>query len=99
VDASTRNGGVTVDVLPVQGGSIEARASNGGVMVRVREDPSRGYDVDAQVDNGRATILLRDGDVGGDRTHATFRTEGYEQREIRTTVRAQTDNGSVTVAG
>lgn len=100
VRVDTSNGAIAALVSPAADGAFDLRTSNGAITLQVPEDARRGYDVDAQTTNGRVEILLRDGAVQEEgRNHKTFRTEGYEGREVRTEAKLATTNGSVTVTG
>lgn len=91
---SSTNGAIAATVRPGDTGRLQASSVNGGVSVHVPETASYGYDADATSVNGLAGITLQDGQ--GDRSgpgEASFRTDGYEDRKIRTTVTVGSTNG------
>lgn len=94
--AST-NGQVLATVIPGATGVVTASSTNGGVNVQVPEDASHGYVAEATSANGLAAITLQDGETSSpsDPGHATFRTDGFENRDIQTTVTVTSTNGGV----
>lgn len=98
VDASTTNGAIEADLEATKSGAWSFHTTNGALVVLAPEAPRQGYDVDAQTTNGRIEILLQDGDHREqDRRHHTFRTDGYDGRNVQTSVTADTTNGGITV--
>ncbi len=94
VTLSSTNGAIAATVRPGATGSLQASSVNGGVTVHVPETASYGYDAEATSVNGLAGITLQDGQ--SDRSgpdEASFRTDGYDDREIRTTVTVTSTNG------
>lgn len=96
--ADTTNGRIDAELTPTRSGRLMLDTTNGGIELRLPESEARGYDVHADTTNGRATIELRDGTVSGtEPDEKRFRTTGYDSRAIRTTVSADTTNGSIAV--
>lgn len=94
--AST-NGQILATITPGATGVVSASSTNGGVNLQVPEDAQRGYNAEAISTNGLAAITLQDGETSGpsDPGHATFRTDGFEDRDIQTTVSVTSTNGGV----
>lgn len=100
VSVSTTNGEIEAVLLPVKGGAWSFRTTNGDVELVASEHLSRGYDVEGRTTNGEVEILLTQGKVKDeDRNHKTFRTDGYEQRSVRTEIDLASTNGGITVLG
>lgn len=91
------NGQIQAIVTPGATGTVTASSANGGVNLQVPEGSQRGYDAEATSTNGLAAITLQDGETSSpsDPGHATFRTDGFEDREIQTTVAVTATNGAV----
>lgn len=96
VKAQTDNGQITLAVTP-RGGAFDLQTDNGAIDVEVPVGAQFGYDVEATTDNGRIRIDLDDGDLHEDEDGATFVTDGYTERAVRTTIRAATDNGGIRI--
>ena len=95
---STTNGGITLQGEPIASGKLDLRTTNGPVTLAVPERAANGYDVDAKTTNGRVSILLHDGTADpAEKTHASFKSNAYDARAIRTVVAIGTTNGGVTV--
>lgn len=104
-DLRTANGDVEATLVPTDSGRVEAATSNGRVRVALPEDARHGYDLEGTTSNGEVKISLRDGELGecpkGSQyytppcNHRTFRTSGYDRREVRTSVELATSNGDV----
>ena len=100
VTARTSNGAIQADLLPRRGGAWTLDTSNGAIHLDAAESPARGYDLDARTTNGRIEILLHDGHLQKEgRDRATFKTSGFEQRDVKTTVSLGTSNGAIVVTG
>ena len=100
VDVSTTNGAITATLVPARSGEWAARTTNGAIHLVAPEHRERGYDLDARSTNGRVDILLQDGRTEEmERSHKTFRTDGFASRAVQTRVALGTTNGAITVAG
>ena len=98
IRAKTDNGRIDLDVTP-RGGAFDLTTDNGRIEVRVPVASAYGYDVTAKTDNGRIRIALGAGDMREDDDGATFRSERYDARPVRTTMALETDNGRIEVGG
>lgn len=96
----TTNGAITGTLLPTASGAWSLRTTNGAITLIASENFDRGYAIDARTTNGRIVISLHDGDTTGEGTrHQTFRTRGFDAREVQTTIAMETTNGSIVVEG
>ncbi len=96
------NGDVDATLRPGESGTIEASTTNGGLELAVPEDAEHGYQAEAASTNGEVDIRLEDGSADHQETtsseRATFRTDGFDQRPIRTAVALSSTNGDVDLA-
>lgn len=105
VDVDTTNGAVMLALVPTQSGAYRASTTNGEILVEVLEDRAHGYAVDASTSNGDIQILLEDGDVTESPSRdfgsqsKSFRTQGYDDRDVQTTIDLTTTNGKIVVTG
>lgn len=99
VTASTSNGAIDLILQPTESGDVMLSSSNGAITLLVPEGRAHGYAVDASTSNGKIKILLEDGALEDGKDHATFKTDGFDGRQVQTTVNVQTSNGAITVAG
>lgn len=97
VHLDTTNGDIVARLAPGGDGTIQAETTNGDIRISVPEDDRRGYDAEAETTNGEVTIRLQDGQATYDEDHeeATFRTDGYDRRDIRTEVHLGSTNGDI----
>lgn len=93
------NGDVVATITPGEDGTIEADSTNGNVDLSVPETAEHGYDVTATTTNGQASIGLEDGDkrTSDDGRHVTFRTHGFDERAVQTSILASSTNGNAHV--
>jgi hypothetical protein len=107
VSLSTTNGQIDATLRPTASGRISASTTNGQVALAVPEDAGRGYDATGRTTNGEVSISLKDGDLGpcpqGSQYYTppcnerTFKTHGFEQRTIQTTLSATGTNGQIAI--
>lgn len=97
VAAETTNGGIDVALTPTASGDVSLRTTNGGISLLVPEGSRYGYDVRADTTNGRIEIELSDGDTSAEQGHATFRSDDYDARPVKTVVALETTNGRIVV--
>ena len=97
VRLATSNGEIVARLTPTARGSWSFSTTNGEILLGVPEGRSYGYDVAARTQNGDVEILLEDGQVVETEDGATFRTDGYDDRALRTSVELQTSNGEIVV--
>lgn len=105
VDLVTSNGDIDATLAPTGSGRIRLTTSNGEITLAVPEDARRGYEVDGRTSNGEVDIRLKDGDLGdcprGSEyytppcNHRTFRTHGFDGRDVRSSVALVTSNGDI----
>lgn len=99
VAADTTNGPIVATIDPLGSGSLAFETTNGPVALELVEDARHGYDLSAKTTNGFVSIDLRDGQTRGDTPQAkTFRTDGYDSRDVRSAVRIESTNGPVSVS-
>lgn len=96
-ELAATNGNLQLRLTPWRSGAVGASTTNGNVALEVPEDARHGYDVEARTTNGQAEVGLRDGQRGGEEGRVTFRTDGFESREIQTRIVAESVNGNVAV--
>lgn len=98
VDASS--GDVEATLAPARDGSLVVGTSSGDVRVRVPEDATRGYDALATATSGEVSIALSDGRVttNEDRDEASFVTDGFARRDVRSRIVLSATSGDVTLA-
>lgn len=96
-ELAATNGNLGLRLTPWRSGAVGGSTTNGNVALEVPEDARHGYDVEARTTNGRAEVGLRDGQRGGGEERVTFRTDGFESREIQTRIVAESVNGNVAV--
>lgn len=96
----TTNGDLHAVLVPTQSGEWTLRTTNGDVDLVASEHLTRGYEIEAETSNGDVEIRLTQGKVKEEsRDRKTFRTDGFESRDVQTRVRATSTNGDVTVVG
>lgn len=94
------SGDVAATLAPARDGSLVVGTSSGDVDVRVPEDATRGYDALASATSGDVSITLSDGRVASseDGDEATFVTDGFARRDVRTRIALSATSGDVTLA-
>lgn len=97
VAATTTNGPITASLVPGGDGSVSLSTTNGPLMLKVPETAREGYDITAKTTNGQVMIGLQDGAHGSAGGSKTFRTNGYEEREVRSVVQVSATNGPVSI--
>lgn len=96
VDAQTDNGQIVLELTPL-GGAFDLQTDNGEIVVDVPVGARFGYDVEATTDNGQIVIDLGEGDLRADEDGTTFRSQGFEDRNVQTRMTIDTNNGQVIV--
>jgi len=96
------SGSVKAMLSPERSGDIKLSTGSGSVSLQVPEDAQHGYDVTGSTGSGGLTIGLKDGEssgcAGSGTCHrATFKTTGFDAREIRTRLVASTGSGSLSI--
>lgn len=96
------NGHVDATIRPGESGTIEASSTNGDLGLAVPEDAEHGYQAEAASTNGEVDIRLEDGSGEHQEStsseRGTFRTDGFDQRPIRTAMALSSTNGDVELA-
>ncbi len=100
VDASTDGGSVALAIAPFADGKVRAGSGGGSVSVTLDGGARHGYDVLAESGGGNVAVSIPDGEDVEPRkpARAHVRTRGFDARDVRTTVEASTDGGSVSVS-
>jgi hypothetical protein len=95
----TSNGRINLDLKCTKSGEYELQTSNGGITVKVLEDPEIGYDLNLHTSMSQISanvpelIYTRDG-----RNTMMAKTAGYEEKQIQITINADTSMGKIMVS-
>lgn len=96
----TSSGDITGSFSTTATGTIEIGSSSGDIELDLAESARRGYQLQAATTSGDIEIGLRDGkaEVNEDEDRASFVTDGFARRDIRTIVTLSATSGDITVA-
>jgi hypothetical protein len=95
----TSNGKIDLDLKCTRNGEYELQTSNGGIKVKVSEDPEIGYDLNLHTSMSQISadlpelIYIRDG-----RNTMMAKTAGYEEKEVQININADTSMGKIMVS-
>lgn len=96
---SSGNGEIDADVVPVASAGWSLETGNQEILLRIKEDTTRGYDITAMTGNGEITFETQETAPGGQAGYgmASEKTTGYETRAIQVDVDLFTGNGDIDV--
>lgn len=105
IDADVRSvvlrlgsGDITAMLTPYATGEMVVDTGSGDVTLSLPETDDIGYDILVRTGSGDATIEMEDGRVSSsDDGEASFRTDGFERRVVRTSVQVSTGSGDAAI--
>lgn len=97
-DLSTSNGRIDIELPCTSSGDYRLRTSNGRIELYVSRSPNVGYHMDLHTSMNRVDIDLPELEyIRHRRTRKVVRTTGFEEKEVKISVEADTSMGKIKV--
>ncbi len=94
----TSNGKIYLDLPCTESGDYRLRTSNGAIELTVSNYPQVGYDLDLHTSLGRIRVDLPDLEYGRyGRRSMRANTVGFEEKDVKVSIEAETSNGKIRV--